>query len=243
MNTTVYIVGDDPPAIETLATYVRRTPGLQLRGTAGSPQAPLEQLRQGPPPDLAFLDIDLPGISGLELAPLLPGPTRVIISTSYREFGPEAFEHNVLDYLLKPFGYERFLAAIHKFDAQRPAAASLPETGNPQSLLVKTGTKGQLLKIDPPAILYIEGAQNYVKLHLDDHSTVMTYLSLREVQQHLPANSFLRVHKSFIVNLDRIHAIRQGRIFLDDQQQVPIGRAFQEAVGRRLGPLIAAAKK
>ncbi|MFB9844030.1 LytR/AlgR family response regulator transcription factor [Mucilaginibacter ginsenosidivorans] len=241
MKTTVYIVDDEPHALEILAGYIRRTPGLELAGTATEPLQALAEIRRDPP-DLAFLDIDLPVITGLELAGMLPARTRAVISTSYREYGPEAFDHEVLDYLLKPYAYERFLAALRKFDAQRT-----PDTGpsgeTDQLLLLKTGTKGKLRKIDTTAIVCIEGAQNYVRLHLADGEALLTNLTLQDLQERLPAAHFFRVHKSFIINLRRIRTFEQRRVLLDNQQDVPVGRSYQAAFQHRLAPLLLLPKK
>ena len=241
MKTTVYVVDDEPHAIEVLAGYIRRTPGLELRGTATQPQAALADIRQQPP-DLAFLYIDLPGITGLELAALLPAPTRVVISTSYRQFGPEAFEHEAVDYLLKPFAYERFLAAIRKFHAQQ-AVHPGPFMQEEPSLLLKTGIKGKLVKIDTAHIVYIEGAQNYVRLHLASGEAVMSCLTLQDIAGRLPAAHFFRVHKSFVINLRCIRSFEQRRVILDNRQTVPVGRSFLAAFQHRLEPLLLLPKK
>jgi DNA-binding LytR/AlgR family response regulator len=241
MKTTVYIVDDEPHALELLAGYVRRTPGLELTGCATNPADALDAIRSDPP-DLAFLDIDLPGITGLELAALLPAQTRAVISTSYRQFGPEAFDQEVLDYLLKPYAYERFLAALRKYQGQHsPNTRSLKEEDHP--LLIKTGTKGKLVRIDTGSIVYIEGAQNYVRLHLDAAGPLMTCLSLQDILESLPATHFCRIHKSFIVNLRRVRAFEQRRVLLDNRRDIPVGRSYQAAFQQQLEPLLLLPKK
>ena len=234
MKTSVYIVDDEPHAAELLAGYVAQTPGLQLQGTSTDPAEALSRILTASPPALTFLDVDMPVLSGIELARQVSFHTRVILTTSFREYGAEAYEYNVLDYLLKPFSYERFLTAVQKYEAiarNVPAVA----TGAKPAIFVKTDSKGKLVRVPLDQLLYIEGAQNYVRLHLSGGKEILTNISIREIMLRLPAGAFHRVHKSYVINLQAIAAVEAGQIRIDDGTLVPIGRAYQEALLAQLG--------
>lgn len=234
MITSVYIVDDEPHAVELLTGYVARTPGLRLLGSSTHPVEALDRILNADPPALTFLDVDMPALSGIELARRVAFHTRVVFTTSFREYGAEAYEYDVLDYLLKPFSYERFLAAIRKYNASPDAEAGKASEGL-EAVFVKTDTKGKLLRVRLDTLLYVEGAQNYIKIHLVNGETILTNLSIRELMHRLPAGRFLRIHKSYVVNLRAICSIEAGQLRLDNEAMIPIGRAYQELLLTQLG--------
>jgi DNA-binding LytR/AlgR family response regulator len=227
MSISTYIVDDEPHAIDRMRKYILQTPGLTLQGFSNDPLKALAEMT-ATPPALAFLDIDMPVLSGLELAGLIGAGSQVVLTTAYREFGPEAFEKNILDYLLKPFSYERFLNSIQKFKktVNNTSSASL----RPQAIFVTTGARGSQTRVLIDDIIYIEGAQNYLWLHLTTEK-LMTYLPLHELLEQLPADRFYRIHKSFAINLEKIKSIEPGHVRLSNQALLSVGRTYAGQLG------------
>ncbi|MCR8560430.1 LytTR family DNA-binding domain-containing protein [Mucilaginibacter sp. BJC16-A38] len=240
MNLTTYIVDDESHAIDIIADYINRTPGLSFSGSSTDPVAALDILTSDHPPGLTFLDIDMPGVSGLELANMVAGKTAVVFITSYREFGPEAFQVNAIDYLLKPISYAAFLKCIHKVQERLSTAApSGKETG---FIFVKGDLKGKYIRIIVSDILYIQSSLHYVDIFLPGEK-ITTYLTLSELEEKLSVTDFCRVHRSFIVNLKRIKAIEQSQIRLENKELIPIGRGYREEFFRRINPTFLVSQK
>jgi DNA-binding LytR/AlgR family response regulator len=224
------VVDDEQSAVDLLCAFIRKTPFLTLAGATTNPLEALNLL-QAQPVDLLFLDIHMPQLSGLDLMRLLPGRTRVVLTTAYSEFAVQGFELEALDYLLKPIAFERFLKAAQK---ARPATAPLPvtapETATPADyIFVKTESKGKMTKVDFADIVYVEGLKNYVSIQtLDDR--VVTLLNIKDLEERLPARHFMRVHKSYIVSLDKIRALDGNQIFLKGMNTfVPLGDTYRAA--------------
>jgi DNA-binding LytR/AlgR family response regulator len=219
MNVT--IIDDEPPAITLLSAYIQRTKFLELHSTFTDPVEALTIYNSPAPPRLTFLDIEMPGMNGLDFARLITLKTQIIITSSFRDYGPEAFELSAVDYLVKPFSYERFLDAIKKVsgDTQSPAPAGF--------FFVRTETKGKYAQIMVRDIIFLESDDNIVHITtLTDRITAMNKLS--EIQIWLPANQFSRVHRSYVVNLAQVQAVEKGQIYLKNNKVVPIGRQYKE---------------
>lgn len=207
---TCIIVDDEQHAIDILEHYVKQTPHLALAGSFTNPIDAL-QLLSKQKVDLVFLDIQMPELSGIDFIKTLHGKTRVILTTAYSEFALEGYDLYVVDYLLKPIRLPRFLAAVQKAVEQLGATAqatSIPT--NDDFIFVKTESKGKLLKIDLADIDFIESQKNYMVIHRTGQKTLV-YTSMKELEERLPRKKFLRVHKSFIVAIDRITGI-EGNI-------------------------------
>lgn len=224
-----FVLDDEPHAIEVLVHYIQQTPYLQLCGTCNNPMQALPLLNDQAP-DLLFSDIHMPGISGLDLVKSLKGKTRVILCSAYSEFAAEGFELEVIDYLVKPVRFPRFVQA-----AQR-AASIIGGVAQPQPLsleddyiYIKTEQKGKLIKINLADIEYIEGRKNYVAIH---HSgrTIMALLNMKDLEERLPAQHFMRVHKSYIIPLRKITGIESNVIILKDSRaEVALGENYKSA--------------
>jgi len=218
MNVT--IIDDEPPAITLLSAYIQRTKFLVLHSTFTDPVDAINMYNSPDPPLLTFLDIEMPGMNGLEFARLIASKTRIIITSSFRNYGPEAFDLSAVDYLLKPFSYERFLDAIKK-------AAATPADSNPDFFFVRTETKGKYVSIDLRDIVLIESDDNIV--HITTSSGQTTAMNkLADVQAWLPDHLFSRVHRSYIVNLSQVRAVDKGQILLKNAKVIPIGRQYKE---------------
>lgn len=240
MSLRCYIIDDEFHAIEILRRYVEQTPGLTLGGCFNDPLAALEEVA-GAGPALIFLDVDMPTINGLTFAGMIgPGHT-VIFTTSYREYALDAFEKNAADYLLKPISYERFLQCIQKIRGNM-GGKTMPAMSTPTALFIKTGIKGKLTRLNISDIRYISAALNYIEIHLKEHKLI-TYLSLCEALEKLPAESFSMIHRSYIVHHDFIRSVEYAQLKLQDETMLPIGRAYRAAFRQKLNSEVLISKR
>ena len=230
------VVDDEPLARELMASYVRQTPFLHLAGVFGSAVEALDALR-AQRIDLLLLDIQMPQLSGMELSRMLDNRVRVIFTTAFEKYALEGFRVDALDYLLKPISYAEFLRAADKAqrwfargDAEvslqtQPVAQPLPSQPA-QSLFVKADYK--MVQLELSDIEYVEGEKDYLKIHMADGRRVMTLMSLKTMEESLPAERFVRVHRSFIVNVERIRTIERNRIVFG-KVYIPISDTYKEA--------------
>lgn len=165
--------------------------------------------------DLVFLDIQMPELSGIDFIKAVNGKVRVILTTAYSEFALEGFDLDVVDYLLKPIRLPRFLSAVQKAAKMLNETTAEPAKEQPDDdyIFVKTESKGKLLKIDLAEIDYIEGMKNYVAIYCGSRK-ILVYTSMKDLEDRLPARQFIRVHKSFIIRIDRITGIEGNRVML-----------------------------
>ena len=229
MKLNCAIIDDEPLAVELMAGYVRKTPFLTLCGSFGSGSAAFDMLRDRPV-DLLFCDIQMPGLSGMELSRMLPADTRVIFTTAFSRYAVEGFRVNAVDYLLKPISYADFLAAANKALAWfelKNRAETPPPAAAPQSLFVKTEYRLRQIELDK--ILYIEGLKDYVKIYVEDEPRpVLSLASLKSLEEQLPAERFVRVHRSYIVQPAKIRIIERGRIVFG-KTYIPVSDGYKEA--------------
>ncbi|SOD78131.1 LytR/AlgR family response regulator transcription factor [Spirosoma fluviale] len=229
MNLTCIAVDDEPLALGLVCAFIEKTPFLQLAGRYSSAVEALEGLLSGPPVNVIFLDIQMPDLTGLELARVLERSnrgahmTRIVFTTAFDQFALDGFRVDALDYLLKPFNYEEFLRAAskarHFFDlVQRPEPTpavqilSAPSEVFDDYLFLKV--EYQLVRIAYNDILYIEGLKDYVKVYRQSEpdKPLLSLTSLKALEEKLPASQFMRVHRSFIVSLQRISAFTRNSV-------------------------------
>ena len=235
-------VDDEAPALAILAEYIGQIPFLDLVGTTTSPIEALTWVQQGRV-DLVFLDIQMPRLTGLQFLKLAGSRCKVVLTTAYPEYALEGYENDVVDYLLKPVSFERFFKAAQKALALlpgQPIAAALPPAAAPAAaaaappaaghMFVKGESKNKFLRVNYADILYIEGLSNYVSIHLPTQR-VVTYQTLKELAETLPQPPFLRVHKSFIVSLDKIRMVDGNTIYIHDKE-IPVGDTYREQLYR-----------
>jgi DNA-binding LytR/AlgR family response regulator len=213
------IVDDEPLAHQVLKQFIAQTPGLVLGGQCRHAMEAHEHLRQHPV-ELLFLDIEMPLITGLNFLRTLPAPPQTILTTAYREYAYEGFELNVLDYLLKPFSYERFAKAVARYQA--PAAALAPAEPEGHLLLKE---QGSLLKIAHRDILYVEGCKDYVKI-VTPTKTYLHHATLKEMVDTL-GERFVRTHRSFIVAAAYIKLLQPEQLVLTTGDEIPIGQSYK----------------
>ena len=229
-------IDDEPLALRQIKSYIERTESLSLVATCRS-AIEAQQILEEQKIDLIFVDINMPDLNGIDFVRSLAGNYFVIFTTAYSEFALEGFKLNAIDYLLKPFTYDEFTKAIQKVvslvdlvnrchAAENAIAANEAESADKEYISVKADYKTQLVRIAD--IVYLESASEYVRLHIEGSATITTLFRLKNMETTLPQESFLRVHRSYIVNLKRISSYTKGRIFLDNGEYIPLGENYKE---------------
>jgi DNA-binding LytR/AlgR family response regulator len=228
------IVEDEPLAAEVLEDYVRQIPFLELKGICADAIFAMEFL-QKEKIDVVFLDIHLPRLKGLDFIKTLKNPPQIIITTAYRAYALEGYELNVVDYLLKPINFNRFLMAVNKLKTQHPAEIlfSAPASSPSERVHLFINVNKKRVKIYLDEILYIESKKEYISIVTKEKS-YLTKFQLGEIEEQLAKNNFLRVHRSFIVSSEKINAFSATEIEIAGLQ-IPIGRSYKELVISQLG--------
>lgn len=231
---TCYIIDDETHAIKSLKTYVEKTPLLHLLGYNENPLAALASFQESSTyPDITFLDIDMPQISGLELSGMLNGHTAVVFTTAHPGFALEAFELNISDYLLKPIAYPRFLKCIQKLSEQVNAKRNSEKDPKEDFIYIQSEGKGKLIRIAINDIIVVESQKNYVAI-TTPVKKFLTYLTLTEIEEKLPP-VFLRISKSFIVNTSKINLVEGNKIVLNaSQERYAVGPGYRDAFTKHM---------
>ena len=227
------IVDDEPLAQKVMEEFASRVAFLEIVGKCSSATEAIEVLRLTPV-DLIFLDIHMPRISGLDFINKLHYPPQFILVTAYSEYALEGFNVNATDYLMKPVPFERFLKAVSKaYELHRLKNNQTNSVDPPvqKYILVKSGY--QTLRIQLDTVLYIEGLKDYVKIYTEGKKPVLSLLTLKGLVESLPAGLFLRIHKSYIVAIDKIAAILRNRVMIGDKW-IPVGENYREEFRKRL---------
>ena len=225
------IIDDEIAAIEVLEHFVKQVPQLNLIASTSNPIEGLS-IVQEQPVDLIFLDVHMPEISGIDFIKAINGKCKIILTTAYSEYALEGFELDVIDYLLKPIPFSRFLKAIQKATevlATKNTSAA-PKTEQHDFILVKTETKGKFLKIDTTDIDYIEGMGNYVAIYCGSKK-ILSFINMKDLEEKLSPDKFIRVHKSFIVAVEKIISIEGNSLLLKNHPNaaILIGNAYRPA--------------
>lgn len=232
-------VDDEAYATKIIADYIHKIPFLELVGTTTSAIEALTKVQQGDI-DLVFLDIQMPDLTGIQFLKLCGSKCKVILTTAYPEYALDGYEHDVIDYLLKPIAFDRFLKSANKAHAQimpvKTASATNPAVQNQENLVqnsaaneymfIKGESKNKFLKVNYDDILYIEGLKNYVSLFTAGQRMV-TYQTLRDLETQLPQPPFYRVHKSYIISVDKIRMVDGNQVYIGEQP-IPIGETYRD---------------
>lgn len=232
MNLNCAIVDDEPLALELLESYVNKTPFLNFVGKYSSAVQAMEEL-PGKHIDLIFLDIQMPELNGLEFSRMLTSHTRIVFTTAFDQYAIDGYKVNALDYLLKPVSYTDFLQAANK--AVRWFELLQQPKDDIRSIFVKSDYK--LIQIELDKILYVEGLKDYIKIYEEDTpKPILSLMSMKAMEELLPASRFMRVHRSYIVQKSKIRVIDRGRIVFG-KNSIPISdsykQAFQEYLDQR----------
>ncbi|OKS86871.1 LytR/AlgR family response regulator transcription factor [Mucilaginibacter polytrichastri] len=228
-------VDDEAYATKIIADYIKKIPFLELVGTTTSAIDALSQVQQGDI-DLVFLDIQMPDLTGIQFLKLCGNKCKVVLTTAYPEYALDGFEHDVIDYLLKPIAFDRFFKAAQKafnlLSANIAPPAAIVAAGQPavqpasDYMFIKGESKNKFLKVDYNDILYIEGLKNYVSVFTTSQR-IVTYQSLRDLETNLPHPPFYRVHKSYIISVDKIRMVDGNTVYIQDQS-IPIGDTYRD---------------
>lgn len=223
------IVDDEPFAIDLLKTYVEKTDFLELIGTFSNPLKAYSFLTTNSA-DLIFLDINMPELTGLQLIKSLNHCPATILTTAYSEYGVESYDYNVVDYLLKPIRYDRFLKAVNKASELLPANRTSSLTIEDKSINIKSGNKVHRLMIS--SILFVEASGNYMIFHTSN-GKILSLMTMKEVIDILPKEQFARIHKSFIISLAAIDVMERAQVTVKGTK-IPIGNIYREQLIARL---------
>jgi DNA-binding LytR/AlgR family response regulator len=216
-------IDDELPALSLVQNFSERTGFIELQKTFNQPTEALKYLR-GFPVDLLFLDINMPSLSGIELYKAVQQETMVIFTTAYSEYAVEGFNLSAIDYLLKPFTYKRFLQAAEK--AQEYLNYQLQKE-NSSSPFLFVRADYSLVKIEISRMLYIEGKDDYVKIHLDNQKPIMARMTLKNILEKLPPGNLIRIHRSYVIPLNKIENVR-NKVVAIGEIKLPIGNSFEE---------------
>ena len=226
MTINCAIIDDEPLAAGLLESYAKKTPYLELRGVFNSAIQAMKVLRENPV-QLLFLDIQMPELSGVEFAKILPRETKVIFTTAFPQYAIEGYKVSALDYMLKPISYEDFLKSTDKALEWFVTTLKQDTCMRDRFMFVKSDYKLQRVCLDD--ILYIEGLKDYVRFYLKSGERVMSLMSMKKLDEYLPKPEFLRTHRSYIVHMTEVQMIDRFRIVFDDVY-IPISDNNKEEV-------------
>ena len=222
-------IDDEPLALQQIAAYINKVPFLEL---AAQCQSALEarQFLSDERVDAIFCDINMPDLNGMDFIKSLAAPPLVVFTTAYSEYAIEGFKVNAVDYLLKPFGLQDFQRAANRLK-ERLEVNLTPQTSLPtpqdDTLFLKTDYR--IIKVNIPDIRYVEAMSEYLKVWLEgEQKPIITLLSMKKMEERLPQN-FLRIHRSYIINLDKIQEVNKNRVIMDSETYLPIGDLYKEA--------------
>ena len=233
----VLAIDDEPLALKQLVNYISKVPFLELAGQCRSAIEAKEMMEQEVV-DAIFCDINMPDLSGMDFVRQLAVPPLIVFTTAYSEYAVEGYRVNAVDYLLKPFGMNDFLRAAMKVQEQynlrhqnapQQQSSPLQDDG---TIFVKTDYR--VVRIAIADIRYIEGMSEYLKIHLDGQKPIITLLSMKKMEDHLPSTLFMRIHRSYIVNLQKIREVNKNRVILDADTSLPIGDLYKDTFNEYL---------
>ena len=239
MPLTCIIVDDEPLAVKLMESFVAKTPDLKLLGSFTDSVEAINAVKEQKP-NLLFLDIQMPDLNGMELAHMIPAETRVVFTTAFKEYAFESYEVSALDFLLKPIRYNKFMVAVEKAKewfaksespvSQHPS----PITNHPSAIFVRVD--GELRNITISDIIYVNGMKDYVMFYLDGESKpLITHLTMKAVEEMLPPEKFLRVHRSYIIAVDKIRKVDRNDCIYIGNEIIHVPDGYQDAFHKFLG--------
>lgn len=220
-------IDDEPLALKQMISYISQTPFLELVQGCSSAFEAMEILNTELV-DLMFVDINMPGLSGMDFVKTLANPPKIIFTTAYSEFAVEGFQVDAVDYLLKPIAYDHFLKAASKAKERFPQQTTSSEKLESKDDFLFIKSEYKIVRINIGDIKYIEGMREYVRFHLLNEKPLMSLLSMKSVEEKLPADRFMRVHRSYIVNLGQVSVVERNRIVFDGKVYIPISDQYKE---------------
>ena len=218
-------IDDEPLALQQIAAYINKVPFLELAAQCHS-ALEARQFLSDDRVDAIFCDINMPDLNGMDFVKSLTAPPLVVFTTAYSEYAIEGFKVNAVDYLLKPFGMQEFMRAANRLQERLSIPASAPaETDD--TLFLKTDYR--IVKVNIPDIRYVEAMSEYLKVWIEGEAKpIITLLSMKKMEERLPDN-FMRIHRSYIINLDKIQEVNKNRVIMDADTYLPIGDLYKDA--------------
>ncbi|MFC6103713.1 LytR/AlgR family response regulator transcription factor [Olivibacter domesticus] len=232
------VVDDEPLALDIITDYIQKIPELTLSASTTNAIEGLGLVQQGAI-DLVFLDIQMPELTGIQFLKIINGKCDVILTTAYPQYALEGYELNVTDYLLKPIAFDRFYKSVQKVISQknnthiRNVVAETPLPSNKVGEFIFVKTEHKIQRIDYDDIYYIEGLKDYISI-FTSQERIITLQNMKRMEETLPEERFIRVHKSYIVALEKIESIERGRISLKEKL-IPIGDTYKDSFFKRIG--------
>ena len=236
------IIDDEPLAIDVIESYINRIGGIEIIAKCTNPLDAISILNKQHV-DLVLLDIEMPNLTGIELVKALDNIPQFIFTTAYPQYALDGFNLNATDYLVKPIPFHRFLKAIsrakEKFDLEQGSSKSISSFDSSSNVVkndfIFVKSEYDNVKINIEEIKYLEGLKDYIKIYkVDSNKAILTLSNFKEIQDKLPSNQFIRVHRSYIVNTSFIKSVQKTKIVIDDIR-IPIGETFKKEVLKRLG--------
>ncbi len=227
---TCYVIDDEDHAVDTLVKYINKFPDLNLIGSNTNPLKAINEIRNAEHVDMVFLDVDMPELSGMEVAEIISSYTSIIFTTAHPNYALEAFEKNGSDFILKPVSFERFAKSVTKVQKLINPKPPHEHSTADEHFFINPGIKGRMIQLTYADILYIEGLKNYVVIYTTDNKYI-TYLSMKEIENAIPLSRFVRIHKSFIINIDQIKSIDGNNVIMSQSTglvELPIGTLFKD---------------
>lgn len=235
MNLACFVIDDESYAADLIRRHIERTPELVLAGVETDPVLAVKKITSEQVAcDVAFLDINMPMLSGLEVAEQVMPFTHVVFVTGDERYAVAAFEQGALDYLLKPATYPRFLQSIARVREKMQYREFSGRVNAPGKIILKSDRKGKFVFVDPQEILYIESLAKYLKVHLVNKKIHLTYQTLYEMEERLPASTFLRIHRSYIVNLNLIEGLEGNTVELNQGARLPLSASYKDEFLNRI---------
>lgn len=221
-------IDDEPLALKQLAAYIKKVPFLQLEGECQS-AVQAKKILDDHPVDLIFVDINMPDLNGMDFVKSLADRPMIVFTTAYADYAIEGYKVDAVDYLLKPFTYEDLLASAEKarshYELKR--AAMIAPASSDDALFVKT--EHRVVRIDMSKIIYVEGMSEYLRIFIDgEQKPLIVLFGMKKMEERLPAGVFMRIHKSFIINLTKIKEVNKSRVVMQDDVYLPIGDSYRQ---------------
>ena len=222
-------IDDEPLALQQIASYISKVPFLELTARCQS-AVEARQFLERESVDAVFCDINMPDLNGMDFIKSLTMPPLVVFTTAYAEYAVEGFKVNAVDYLLKPFGLQDFLRAAQRLkERMEPARSNGTAASTPDSDIIFLKTEYRIVKVAVADIRYVEAMSEYLKVYLRNEARpIVTLLSMKKMEERLPAN-FMRIHRSYIINLNDIQEVNKNRIIMDADTYLPIGDMYRDA--------------
>lgn len=224
-------IDDEPLALQQLATYIERTPFLQLVKACASANEAIQAMAQNEAIDAVFIDINMPDLSGIDFIKSLPAPPLVVFTTAYEEYAVDSYKVGAVDYLLKPFGLDEFGRAALKVKEriEMMRATQLSVIDDDDSIFLKTEYK--IVRVNVKNISHVEAMSEYLRIYLaGERKPVIVLMSMKRMEERLSGVGFMRVHRSYIINLKRIVEVSKNRIIIEGNVEIPVGDSYRDTL-------------